>query len=140
LASAAPPIALPIIITDFATNGLYLGDIVRRHRAEVSRYLKAAEKIGGRISAKTGRLWVYGPFTQLYVYARARPALLPVEQVEIRDVIPERRLDQTGTVKDVDTLVICPGEIRFVPDGFRASVNEDSFIVLKRETEDRSSG
>jgi hypothetical protein len=131
LAFAALPIALTVVVVDLVTNGLYLGDIVARQRPVVSRYLKAAQKIGNGIFGNAGRLWVYGQFTQLYIYARARPALLPVEQVEIRHVITERR-EQTGTIEQVDTLIICPGEIRFLPEDFRPTVIEDGFMVLKR--------
>ncbi len=133
LAFAAPPIALTMVVVDLVTNGLYLGDIVARQRPVVSRYLKAAQNIGNGIFGNAGRLWVYGQFTQLYIYARSRPALLPVEQVEIRYVIPER-YEQTGTIEVVDTLVICPGEIRFLPEDFRPTVIEDGFMVLKRQS------
>lgn len=137
LATAAPPIALAMIAVDLITNGLYLGDVVARRRPAVARYLKAAQNIGREIAGNAGRLWVYGQFTQLYVYARARPALLPVEQVEIRYVIPERR-ERSGALADVDTLVICPGEIRFFPEGFYTSTMEDGFIVRKRRNGDTS--
>jgi hypothetical protein len=131
LASAAPPLALTMVVTDLLTNGLYLGDFIALHRATVSRYLKAAQRIGSELSGKGGRLWVYGPFTQIYIYARSRPASLPVEQVEIRRVIPERRV-QAGTIEDVDKIVICPGEIRFAPEEFRSCANHESFVILTR--------
>jgi hypothetical protein len=131
LASAAPPIALAIAAVDLMTNRLYLGNVVSLRRPMVGHYLVAALRIGRTICRNAGRLWVYGQFTQLYIYARARPALLPVEQVEIRHVIPEQR--EAATVQDVDTIVICPAELKFLPKDFRVILREDGFMVLERE-------
>jgi hypothetical protein len=131
VASAVPGVAFAMVAVDLVTNALYLGDVVARRRPLVARYLHAAQRVGRALFGNAGRLWVYGQFTQLYVYTRSRPALLPVEQVEIRNVIPERR-EHSGTIAEVDTIAICPGEIRFLPEDFRPSLLEDGFVVLKR--------
>lgn len=97
VAVAAPDIAVFLVIADFAAAGFYLGDPLTRLRPWVGRRMHEARNVGRFLEAKEGSLWVSNAFTQIYVYAKKPPGRLPVEQVEIAPVIPERRLSGAST-------------------------------------------
>ncbi len=130
-AVAAPPAAILVFLTEWVTNAVYLGDIIGRTRPQVARLQKIARSVGKKIRNMEGSLWVNNEYTQIYIYARKRPALSGlVEQVEIRHVVPERRRKSDGDELHGAIIVHGPGVPLAVPWGYRVAMIHDPFTVL----------
>jgi len=131
MAVAATPYAAFLLAADWISNGLYLGDIIGRTRPAVARMLVAAKAVGERLRTMQGTLLVKDEYTQIYIYARKRPATPLVEQVEIRHVVPERRYGaQGGGYPD---LIVCGPNSIYAPSmGYQTALVHPPFQVLAR--------
>lgn len=127
-ATAAPSLALVVIAVDWASDRFYLGDVLRRTRPATAELLEAAREVGETLRAVPGTLYVADSNTQIYVYARRRPALPVVEQVEIADVVPERRRGLTAS-RPPDVLVRGPGSRHLAPRAYRTAFSRRGFVV-----------
>ena len=127
-AVAAPPLALVVVAVDWASDRFYLGNVLRRTRPATAELLEAARVVGETLRATPGTLYVADPNTQIYVYARRRPAVRLVEQVEIADVVPERRRGLT-TARPPDILVRGPGSMHLAPRAYRIAFSRRGFVV-----------
>jgi hypothetical protein len=130
-AAAAPAGAGLVLLAEWVSSCLYLGDLVRRTRPESADGLRTARAMGKRLRGVSGSLWVADLYTQIHVYAGKPPAYGLVEQVEIRDVIPERR-EAASQRPAADLVVLGPGSIPAAPRGYRVVLTEGPFTVLAR--------
>jgi hypothetical protein len=130
VAVAAPPAAVLVLLAEWVTNGLYLGDIIGRTRPQVARLQEEAKFVGEMLRSMEGTLWVNNEYTQIYIYARKRPATGLVEQVEIRHVVPERRVKTGRSEPHLDNVVLGPGSLLAVPVGYRVALIHGSFTIL----------
>ncbi len=135
LAVAATPYAAFILAADWISNGLYLGDIIGRTRPAVARMLDAARAVGVRLRLMQGTLMVNGEYTQIYIYARKRPATPLVEQVEIRHVVPERRYDARRE-EYPDLIVSGQNSIYAPPKEYKIALVHPPFQVLTHSVSD----
>jgi hypothetical protein len=130
-AAAAPAGSALVLAAEWVASGLYLGDLVRRTRPESADGLRTARAVGERLRGISGSLWVADLYTQIHVYARKAPAYGLVEQVEIRDVIPER-WETAEERPAADLVVLGPGSVPAAPHGYRVVLTEGPFTVLAR--------
>ena len=91
--------------------------------------MDAAKAIGEKLQFMEGSLWVGNEFTQIYIYARKRPVLRLVEQVEIRHVVVERRKEVSPIRPDL--LVLGPEALLFPPEGYYQVSRHDVFTIYR---------
>lgn len=133
-AAAAPSAAILFLLADWITNGVYLGNVIDRTQPGTLQLGEDARAVGEALRLMRGALWVQDEQTQIYIYAGKRPAG-PVEQVEIRHVIPERKDRREQSRQQIDLLVLGPDSIPFAPRGFRTTLVRGPFAVLTRPTD-----
>ncbi len=124
-----------LAIGEWAVAGAYFPDPEQARSQSVARAMNAARVVGLRLREQPGSLWVVGEFTQIYVYARKRPVRKAVDQVEIRDVVPERRILDDEFSEPPDLVVLTPGSLRAVSPRFDVLFEVDDFIALLRKTQ-----
>lgn len=131
VAVTAPAAAVPVLLAEWISNRLYLGNVVTVSRAQLARRLEEVKVVGERLRAMRGSLWVSDEHTQIYIYARKRPATGLVEQVEIRHVVPERRKSgPPGSPPDL--VVLGPDSIPAAPRAYSTVFRHGPFTVLAR--------
>lgn len=133
VAVAAPPSAAFVLIADWLSNRGYLADASATTRDGVARRRYEVRALGRQLRALPGTLWLEDEHTQLYIYARKRPAFPFVEQVEIRHVAPERRASRAGGRAAPEIVVLGPNSIQVVPRGYRRAFSQGVFTVLLHE-------
>jgi hypothetical protein len=86
-------VVLPLVLTDFVSSGLYLGDIWGRFYLGLRDLNQEAQRAGEWLKDKAGSIWVNGIHTGIYIYAQKPVNYGLAEQIEIREVAHERRAE-----------------------------------------------
>ena len=92
IADIPPLMVVTLVAIDIISGGLYLPDLWERfYNPGFSYQLENLREVGERLYLEPGTLWVNGIGTSVYAYAQKPPTFGMVEQIEIREVSPERR-------------------------------------------------
>jgi hypothetical protein len=91
LAGTPPELLLALSVSDFVSGFGYWSNLWKRFYPALHNINYEAKEIGLYLKGLTGTLWVNSLSTSIYIYAQKKPIHGFVEQVEMRDVVPERR-------------------------------------------------
>lgn len=134
IAALEPPpfFAMVILLAEWVSARFYLGNVWATTYPAIALQLLEARKIGENLAKKDGKIWVNSFHTQIYVYAQKKPEWNCVEQLEIRDVMPERGKlrDETLRKNPPALIVMGPGQIEGEPKGYQTLVKFGNFAVL----------
>jgi hypothetical protein len=86
-----PGFVLILVVTELLSSGLYLGNVWGRFYPPLEEINLDARLSGEYLRNQDGIIWVNSFHSGVYVYAQSPPPFGLPEQVEIRDVVPERR-------------------------------------------------
>lgn len=133
VAASPPPLyALVVLLAEWVSVRFYFGNIWAVTYPQIAMQLLEARLIGEKLGAENGALWVNSFHTQIYVYAKKKPEWSCVEQLEIRDVMPERgkMRDEKLRRQPPTWIVLGPGRIDGDPKGFQTVGQIGNFAVL----------
>jgi hypothetical protein len=91
VANPDPTMVVILVATEFISSGLYLGDVWDRFYPPLAESNHEAMLAGKYLRNVDGIIWVNSLHSGVYIHARRPPPFGLPEQVEIRDVVPERR-------------------------------------------------
>lgn len=135
IAAASPPLVL--IAVDLIASGFYFGKLWSRYYPALDDMNEDAQKTGEWLLDKPGSLYVNGIHSGIYVHSRKKPFLGTTEQIEIREVTPDRRKRMIESWrKTPPEWVVCgdyPG-FKFVPSGYeKVKVIGNNVVYRKME-------
>jgi hypothetical protein len=93
-------IVLSLVLCDWISSGFYLGDIWGRFYLGLKDLNREARQAGEWLKDKAGSVWVNGIHTGIYIYAQKPVPYGLVEQIEIREVARERRVEMVKRWKE----------------------------------------
>lgn len=132
VAAATPtlPASLAVLAAEWVSMRAYTVNAWAVTYPELAPMLEQARALGERLREEEGALWVNTFNTQIYVYAGKRP-VYDVEQLEIRDVTPERRpaRDKRLRLEPPATIVVGPGSWSGHPHNYRPVFQSGLFEV-----------
>ena len=94
-----PELAYTLVLIDFLSAGLYIGNIWNRFYPGLDDVTKDSVAVGNWLKDKPGILWVNSMWTQLYLYAQKKPIYGMTEMIEVNRVVPERRKIMRDKIK-----------------------------------------
>jgi len=128
---------------DFMSAGLYLGDIWARFYPGLRNIIEDSRGVGEFLKDKAGTLWVNAIHTEIYLWANKKVLYGMTEQIEIAQVVPERRQHMIEMYKkDPADWVVenrASPSVRFDKAGYNMVGKSAFFNLYKRKDNDNSS-
>lgn len=132
VAAAAPtlPASLIVLLAEWVSLRGYTVNAWSVTYPEIAPLLEQARACGERLKGQDGELWVNSWNTQIYVYAQ-KPPRYGVQQLEIRDVTPERAEAAREKLRETapEWIVLGPGATSGHPQNYRPVGKFGSFEV-----------